>query len=507
MISKLPPDSLTKRLWNFNDASGQTYMIKVPVDQPVITTTLNWKAGDRDEVLLVGNYCFDLPKLEAAGYIRFAGTKHYQLRFLNTNGRIELALNRETIALDIGPIPLRSTNLVPAGMADESSSTEEMRREIDLGNPEPNASSPLFTLNTTLKEIADALNRRAPVYDIGQLQHVRKEMKGMGRRAPGPIFSASSVHDDFAFHSGAQGELQFNIGFEDDGFRHGVAFSFETSQSFPNIDELVKKVPLFNEYLLEHPSVFDGLQMWEWHEELGKRSAARLPQPLGLQSAKHGRFVFVGKITPLEDLNIDVVLADFDRLFGLYRHVESGGSAPVAHSPEASVSVGALIAASGTVTVPPSWVDGFKAGHTPYPELATATFSARTVDVRLRHNYLQSLIHPVLAREFGDENVGTEQRSASGGEIDFVIRRGSEWILAELKVSSLARWCIRDAVGQLLEYGYLKESNPPSELWVFGVGACTGEDEAYLEVLRSKLGVPLFYRQFNENKGNLSPRF
>lgn len=206
------------------------------------------------------------------------------------------------------------------------------------------------------------------------------------------------------------------------------------------------------------------------------------------------------------ELTVDDVLRDFDRLLSLYLHVESGGSIFGGHvagigNPTVALSVAEALAGSGK-----SWLDGFKAGHTPYAGLATASFSERTVEVSLRHNYLQSLIFSALEVEFGCEHVTTELRSSSGGEIDFAILFGDTRILAELKVSSLARWCIRDAVGQLLEYGYFREFNSPSELWVLGVGACTQDDTAYLEVLRSKLGVPLFYRQFDEKTGMLGPK-
>ncbi len=457
-------------------------MIKVPRDQRVITTTLDWKPERGSEAIRVGKFELDLPALEAKGYIRTVG-KNYQLRFLNLYQKIVLATDLTSNALPFG-------NISTGG-----------------NHPSPDLPSVRFSSKATIREIADALNDSASSYEIGQLQLIRKDLKAMKRLASGPIFSKASVHETYAFHSGGQGELQFNIGIEEGGFRHGVAFSFETSISFPDIEVLVKKVPFFNEYLLDNPSMFEGFKTWEWDVRSKKRSANQLPHTIGAESTESGHFIFIGAITPLENVSLDRVLRDFDRLLDLYRYVESAGGIYQDQTSFGSASASASPVATGkSIATTSSWVTVFKPGHTPYPELATATFSERTIDVRLRHNFLQSLIFKALVREFGKDYVGTELRSASGGEIDFAIQKGPLRILAELKISSLARSCIRDAVGQLLEYGYLKESNPPSELWVLGVGVCTGDDTAYLEVLRSKLGVPLFYRQFDEDTGTLGSK-
>lgn len=79
----------------------------------------------------------------------------------------------------------------------------------------------------TVDELATSLNEASTGYKIGKLQELRKRIRGLGRMAPGPIFSSKSVQGHFAFHSGGRDELQFNIGTDEGGMRHGVAFSLE----------------------------------------------------------------------------------------------------------------------------------------------------------------------------------------------------------------------------------------------------------------------------------------
>jgi hypothetical protein len=61
-------------------------------------------------------------------------------------------------------------------------------------------------------------------------------------------------------------ELQFNVGFEPpERLRHGIAFSFQASQTLPNPEEvLIPKVARFNEFFTVNPHQFPDMLMWHW---------------------------------------------------------------------------------------------------------------------------------------------------------------------------------------------------------------------------------------------------
>ena len=92
-------------------------------------------------------------------------------------------------------------------------------------------------------------------------------------RPSSDIFTSHTIHPHWAFQYGGRPELQFNIGLERvsdaDELRHGVAFSFEPSQSLPSIDVLIQKVRLFNDFM----------HMRMWHHASRERSADYAPSP------------------------------------------------------------------------------------------------------------------------------------------------------------------------------------------------------------------------------------
>jgi hypothetical protein len=268
--------------------------------------------------------------------------------------------------------------------------------------------------------------------------------------------------------------------------RHGLAFSLEPSQALPTIDPLVPKIARFNEFVRTHPSRFKNYEMWHWGKG-GYRSDNAPVRPIAPDLVDVGNFIFMGKFQDPEAIRIEAILRDFDDLLELYLYVEDTNA------------VIEEMSLPARETGKAEW--NFKPGHTPYARSQTATYTERTLDVSLRHNWLQTRIYRALCDEYGEGCVGTEQASVSGGEIDFVIERSEGRIFAELKVSARVTTCVREAIGQLLEYGYFGMRDTPLELWVIGTGKCTARELAYLERLRTQLGIGLYYRRFDEAHG------
>lgn len=130
--------------------------------------------------------------------------------------------------------------------------------------------------------IARNLNTRAAPYAIGHLQDIRMRLRGFSKRPSSDIFTSHTIHPHWAFHYGGRTELQFNIGLERvsdvDELRHGVAFSFEPSQSLPSIDVLIPKVRLFNDFMRLYPEHYGDMRMW--HHAGRERSSDYAPSPI-----------------------------------------------------------------------------------------------------------------------------------------------------------------------------------------------------------------------------------
>ncbi|WP_225936538.1 hypothetical protein [Caballeronia sp. NK8] len=165
----------------------------------------------------------------------------------------------------------------------------------------------------TIPEIAERLNQRAAASRSENFSSFAKTLKA--KRLPSrKIFEPATTFEDWAFHYGGRAELQFNIGIEKLGsatfVRHEVAFSLEPSQTLPSIDILVPKVALFNDYLRSGFDAPPDFRMWYYKN--GTRSENRLPTVITPDLIKRGVFIFLGAVQPIQDIDDDRILSDFD---------------------------------------------------------------------------------------------------------------------------------------------------------------------------------------------------
>jgi hypothetical protein len=326
-----------------------------------------------------------------------------------------------------------------------------------------------------LDTVVNKLNQLAPAHPIGELQVIRAQLKRLKHRPSDKIFSTQTTFDDWAFHHGGRTELQFNIGFEDDDsngdLRHGVAFSFELSQTLTSIDVLVPKVKFFNDFMELNADEFSDMRMW--HDDNGRRSVDRPPGPIPSALVKKNVFVFLGNRQPAKKIDYEKILDDFDRLLPLYRYVESGGATtPVPHSGKGF---------------------NFKARGCKNVITAKAMLREQELDLNLRHNLLQEALYRRLASNYGEGNVRAEQPSGAGTMIDIVVKLKNDYWFYEIKTSLIPRACLREAIGQLLEYGFWPGAQEPTRFIVVGETLIDKEGQEYLLRLRKRFSLPIDY--------------
>ena len=328
----------------------------------------------------------------------------------------------------------------------------------------------------SILKLAEAMNAAAGEFDVGRLQELRKCLCGLSRVPCKGIFGKKSVFDDkgYAFHLGGRTELQFNIGEEEVNdrrvIRHGLAFSLETNKTLKAIDPLVPKIMRFNEYVLAHPEDFPNMRAW--HFDFHGRSEDRSVGPISDDLIIEDNFIMLGRWVPAKEVNVQAILADFDRLLLLYLYVESDGSTAV--RPERAP---------------------LRPGCPKYMQRTSKFLPARTVDVALRHKALQPLLHELLSGEF--DRVESEYALPFGGSVDAVAEQGDKWVFFELKIASDVRACVRGALGQLLEYSCWPSTDRASELIVVGEHAVDHRAAAYLRLLRERFHLPIWYRYLN----------
>lgn len=119
-----------------------------------------------------------------------------------------------------------------------------------------------------------------------------------------------------------------------------------------------------------------------------------------------------------------------------------------------------------------------------------AAQQATTVDPK--HVRLQNQLYHSLSKRYGIDAVSYEQDF-----VDLKVRTSNVRIYFEIKTDSSAKICLRNGIGQLLEYSMYPEEERADQLVVVGDAPVTTDDIAYLNHLRSRCSIPVFYAQFN----------
>lgn len=85
------------------------------------------------------------------------------------------------------------------------------------------------------------------------------------------------------------------------------------------------------------------------------------------------------------------------------------------------------------------------------------------------------------------------------------MRDGDDYIYYELKTAATAKLCIREAIGQLLEYSYWPGAQQATRLVVVGQPPCDKEAAAFIRTLQRQFSLPIEYGQFDINSKCLNP--
>ncbi|MCH7564857.1 MAG: hypothetical protein IH968_13645 [Gemmatimonadetes bacterium] len=179
-----------------------------------------------------------------------------------------------------------------------------------------------------------------------------------------------------------------------------------------------------------------------------------------------------------------VILDDFDRLMPLYDYVEGAATFPALTTQRRRGF---------------EWSPGNKA------RVTRTSFERKkqTVDKALRHNVLQDKLFRHLEKLHGESNTSGEQDCGKGTPIDVAIVTGKGYTYYEIKTGLSARSCIREALGQLMEYSFWPGTQQAIKLVVVGEPPLDADARKYLNTLRKKFSLPVYYQQFKIKSGKL----
>ncbi|MBH0002409.1 hypothetical protein [Pseudoalteromonas sp. SWYJZ12] len=337
-----------------------------------------------------------------------------------------------------------------------------------------------------IREICNELNNRSKSYQVGKLQRLRSKIKDISRPKTLNIFSDQTIDEDWAFHSGGRTELQFNIGTEKEGFRYGLALSLQLSRTLPDISDFEVKILRFNEYLLANTHDLDNIKMWV-HSPSGRSEIKKISE-IKLTHFQEGNFIFFGLLCDADSIDYEHVLQTFDQLLPIYEYVESNTSLNES-----------ILSKSASFTF-----SGFSEDKKLY---GTYSSPAKKFEVKFKHNELQLKLCQLLSNKYGVVNVGDECLTKFGTRVDAVVKNTEGFIFYEIKTNSTLKLCIREALGQLLEYGYWDSDVVPQKLVVVGDHSVNEVAIKYLRKLRDEFNLPIYYQRVGINDISLSTMY
>jgi hypothetical protein len=143
----------------------------------------------------------------------------------------------------------------------------------------------------------------------------------------------------------------------------------------------------------------------------------------------------------------------------------------------------------------------FVPGHSEKKNAAESTYAAQSRKIDLVQNHIQETIYRQLADMFGKANVRTEMPVGEGPRIDIVVKDGNGgFSFYEIKISYSVRLSIREAFGQLLEYAYYRPAIQVNKLVVVSDRAIPSEAKTYMEFLRKRFGLPIYYQRYDAER-------
>ncbi len=143
------------------------------------------------------------------------------------------------------------------------------------------------------------------------------------------------------------------------------------------------------------------------------------------------------------------------------------------------------------------------------PSYRTVSHQApKTVEIDLFHKRISNNLCTYLRTIYGNRNVKAEHPAGTGSNrIDIVVQENTDFLFYEIKTYSSIKACIREAIGQILEYSYFPTKSVAKELIIVSQHKADNTIQQYMAHLRTTLNIPLYYQQFDMTSKVLSDKY
>jgi hypothetical protein len=199
-----------------------------------------------------------------------------------------------------------------------------------------------------------------------------------------------------------------------------------------------------------NPELFVGYKIWYYNGN-GRSKTERIHE-IGSELLNPHTFIFFGKLISIMNIDYDEILQTFDKMLPIYKYVINGRS-------YIKQKLGNDI-----------YKFKFVKTNVSLPEKRKYTIREKSVDINVRHSIIQEKLVKQLMKKYGDENVSLEV-PIFGNKIDVVVNDNGRTYFYEIKSALTARDCIRQAIGQILDYAYWPGQKNADKIFIVGEGA------------------------------------
>lgn len=122
---------------------------------------------------------------------------------------------------------------------------------------------------------------------------------------------------------------------------------------------------------------------------------------------------------------------------------------------------------------------------------------------QLLHNRIQNEIYEILCIQYPEDKIGSEIKT-NVGSVDIVRKKKESYIFYEIKTAKTIKTSIRQALSQLLEYAYWNDIAGVERLIIVAPNKITQKAKRYLNFLRSKFNISIYYQEYDIHSKQLS---
>lgn len=133
-----------------------------------------------------------------------------------------------------------------------------------------------------------------------------------------------------------------------------------------------------------------------------------------------------------------------------------------------------------------------------FTTLSTRTSGPKITEIPHLHYRITESLYKFLKNE--GYIVQWERLSPAGGKVDMIGWKGEKAIFFEIKTYPSAKACIREALGQVLEYAMYPSKSRADKLVIVSQNNSTPSDQAYIQHLRETLNLNLEYWAFDHEQ-------